>query len=62
MIRNSLLQVGGGANIILLRESDTADYVNVRHTMPLQSVFAFATLKLRRTRFAPTASAWLRHA
>src|ERR1700722_11099840 len=27
-----------------------------------QSVFAFAVLKLRRTRFALTASAWLRHA
>jgi hypothetical protein len=27
-----------------------------------QSVFAFAALKLRRTRFALTASAWLRRA
>jgi hypothetical protein len=27
-----------------------------------QSVYAFAALKLRRTRFALTVSAWLRHA
>ena len=27
-----------------------------------QSVFALASLKLRRTRFALTVSAWLRHA
>ena len=29
---------------------------------PHQSVFAFAALKLRRTRIALTVSAWLRHA
>jgi hypothetical protein len=27
-----------------------------------QSVYTFASLKLRRTRFAPTVAAWLRHA
>jgi hypothetical protein len=27
-----------------------------------ESVYAFASLKLRRTRFAPTVAAWLRHA
>ena len=30
--------------------------------MPDPSVFAFASLRLRRTRFALAISAWLRHA